>query len=190
MPTLHTFTLDELPATPWKNGGGRTREIACWPPGAGLEDFGWRCSAASIASDGPFSAFPGVDRQILLLDGDGVHLQGENIDHRLTTPLQPFAFAGESALGCTLLGGASTDFNVMTRRDRWRAEVAVHAQGVRLAGSPHGLLLAVSGRWRTGTAAPLAAGQGMWWSDAMAPAEVVPEEGAEARLIAVRLLPA
>lgn len=190
MTTLHRFDLDRLPATPWKNGGGRTREIACWPPGAGLEDFGWRCSVASIEADGPFSAFAGVDRQILLLAGDGVQLQGEGLDHRLDVPLQPFAFAGEAALRCTRLGGASTDFNVMTRRGRVRAEVAVHAQAVRLAGSPHGLLLAVSGTWRTGAAAPLAPCQGLWWADAIGPAEAVPQDdGGDARLIAVRLLP-
>jgi environmental stress-induced protein Ves len=33
---------------------------------------------ADIASDGPFSAFPGVDRQIVLLDGAGVHLQAHD----------------------------------------------------------------------------------------------------------------
>ncbi|WP_017759025.1 HutD/Ves family protein, partial [Pseudacidovorax intermedius] len=148
MTTLHRFDLDRLPAMPWKNGGGRTREIACWPPGTGLDHFGWRCSVASIESDGPFSAFPGVDRQILLLAGDGVQLQGEGLDHRLDVPLQPFAFAGEAVLGCTRLGGASTDFNVMARRGRFRAKVTVHAQAARLAGSPHGLLLAVAGTWR------------------------------------------
>ena len=46
-----------------------TREIACWPPGAGLHDFGWRVSIATIAAAGPFSVFKGVDRIIMLLVG-------------------------------------------------------------------------------------------------------------------------
>lgn len=190
MTNLHTFTLDQLPAMPWKNGGGHTREIACWPPGAGLEDFGWRCSAATVDADGPFSIFAGIDRCILLLAGDGLHLTGEGLDHRLDVPLQPFAFPGEAAIACSRLGGTSTDFNLMTRRGRWQAELTVHEGAVHLPGAPHGLLLAASGAWRTGAAAPLAAGQGLWWADAVGPAEAVPDtEAGESRLIAIRLLP-
>ncbi|MFN9927385.1 MAG: HutD family protein, partial [Phenylobacterium sp.] len=60
-----TFTLlraaDRL-AVPWKNGGGITRELAVWPPGASFDDFVWRVSMAEVHQDGPFSSFPGVDR--------------------------------------------------------------------------------------------------------------------------------
>ncbi|WP_305230098.1 HutD/Ves family protein, partial [Klebsiella pneumoniae] len=80
---MQRFDLNQIAASPWKNGGGSTREIACWPPGAGMEAFGWRISVATIDQPGPFSAFAGVDRQIMLLDGDGVHLRGEGIDHVL-----------------------------------------------------------------------------------------------------------
>ena len=115
---MQRFDLNQIAASPWKNGGGSTREIACWPPGAGMEAFGWRISVATIDQPGPFSAFAGVDRQIMLLDGDGVHLRGEGIDHVLDARWQPFAFSGDVALGCSLLGGTSTDFNVMARRGR------------------------------------------------------------------------
>jgi environmental stress-induced protein Ves len=83
---------------PWKNGGGVTREIVCQPPGAGMDSFDWRVSIAHIASDGPFSAFPGIDRVITLLKGGGVHLSSADgqVNHRLGTPLAPFAFAGEA----------------------------------------------------------------------------------------------
>ncbi len=63
----HRFDRATLPATPWKNGGGVTREIVCQPPGAGLAAFDWRVSIATIASDGPFSLFAGIDRVITLL---------------------------------------------------------------------------------------------------------------------------
>jgi len=49
---------------PWKNGGGETVEIAISPQGAGLADFDWRVSMATVASDGPFSVFPGIDRTL------------------------------------------------------------------------------------------------------------------------------
>ncbi|MEO5606152.1 MAG: HutD family protein, partial [Polaromonas sp.] len=112
--SLQRFARDQLPVTPWKNGGGNTREIACWPPGAGLNDFGWRISIATIAASGPFSMFAGIDRHIMLLGGDGVRLRSPgSIDHQLDTPGQPFAFSGDAAIDCTLLGGESSDFNVM-----------------------------------------------------------------------------
>ena len=49
---------------PWKNGGGETVEVIVHPEGASLSDFGWRVSMATVASDGPFSVFPGIDRTL------------------------------------------------------------------------------------------------------------------------------
>ena len=51
---------------PWKNGGGETVEVIVHPEGASLSDFGWRVSMASVASDGPFSVFPDIDRTLEL----------------------------------------------------------------------------------------------------------------------------
>ena len=146
----HRFALAELPATPWKNGGGTTREVAAWPPGASVQDFDWRISVATIAADGPFSAFAGIDRVITLLSGAGVHLSSQDgsVNHQLNQALQPFAFSGDVALDCDLLGGPSQDFNVMTRRGRIRANVSIHRAGALQLRSPHGLLLARSGRWQ------------------------------------------
>ena len=144
---LRHFAVDALPASPWKNGGGSTREIACWPPGADFDGFDWRVSIATIAASGPFSRFAGVDRVITLLGGDGVRLHGEGIDHLLDVPLAPFAFSGDAAVAGTLLGGDSSDFNVMTRRGRLRAEVRVLHAAAELPPAPHGLLLAWRGDW-------------------------------------------
>jgi environmental stress-induced protein Ves len=57
----HRFEGARLPAISWKNGGGTTREVVTQPPGAAFDEFNWRVSIATIASDGPFSTFPGVD---------------------------------------------------------------------------------------------------------------------------------
>ncbi|MCG3056381.1 HutD family protein, partial [Escherichia coli] len=88
---VQKFAVDAIAPTPWKNGGGATREIAVWPPGAAMESFAWRISVADIADDGPFSAFPGVDRQIALLEGAGVHLQAhdDSFSHRLVRVGEP-----------------------------------------------------------------------------------------------------
>lgn len=168
------FALADIVPTPWKNGGGATREIACWPAGTGLDSFDWRISVATIAADGAFSVFAGIDRSITLLSGDGVLLHGEHGTHRLDQPLVPFAFAGETPIRATLLGGASEDFNVMTRRGRCRADVKVWRQAADWPSEPPhaALLLAVQGDWRCALAgdAPtlLTPGSGLWWSHAAA----------------------
>ena len=38
----------DLIASPWKNGGGVTREIAAYPHGAGFDTFIWRVSLADV----------------------------------------------------------------------------------------------------------------------------------------------
>jgi hypothetical protein len=119
------ITLDRIEPRPWKNGAGLTRELAVHPQGAGMEDFDWRMSIAEVASDAPFSAFPEVDRCIVLLRGAGMRLHSADgrLDQPLNEPLDPFHFPGDKALQATLIDGPSSDFNVMTRRGRWRADV-------------------------------------------------------------------
>jgi environmental stress-induced protein Ves len=121
MPILR---LDDCPPRSWKNGLGRTREIAVHPSGAGMDDFLWRVSVAEVDSAAPFSAFPGIDRSIVLLDGDGftMTLDGART-HALTAPFEPFAFPGEARVEVALAGGPTRDFNLMLRRGRVRGGV-------------------------------------------------------------------
>lgn len=123
---MSILRLDDCPSTPWKNGLGRTREIAVHPVGATTNDFDWRISVAEVDSAAPFSTFLGIDRVITLLDGDGfsMTLDGSRA-HALTTPFAPFAFAGEAQVAVTLAGGPTRDFNLMLRRSRVRGEVQV-----------------------------------------------------------------
>ena len=108
-----------LEPAPWKNGGGSTTELSIAPPGASLDKFDWRISLATIAADGPFSQFNGVDRSLALIDGPGVFLDiDEEGRFALGEDAPLIEFAGESHVIATLAGGPSTDFNVMTRRDR------------------------------------------------------------------------
>jgi environmental stress-induced protein Ves len=190
------FERSALVPMPWKNGGGVTREIACYPPGAGMEDFEWRISIATIAVDGPFSVFNGIDRVIMLLQGAGMRLHSRDgrIDHALDKRLMPFAFAGEASLDCTLLSGGSQDFNVMTRREKLRASVRVLRGPQQMDRSAHGLLLAAQGVWDVEMSSELearktiAADAGMWWSDEMLSCRLTPTT-ADAAMIAVQLMP-
>lgn len=113
----HLLSKTSRLVTPWKNGGGATAEIAIAPAGAGIDDFDWRISLATIAQSGGFSVFPGIDRSLMLVDGAEVALQ---IDAALPFNLDAahplIRFPGEAAVHATLTGGATTDFNVMTRR--------------------------------------------------------------------------
>lgn len=177
---MHRFDLATTPSTPWKNGGGATRELACWPPGSGADDFDWRVSVATIAKSGPFSVFPGVDREIMLLDGDGVHLQAQDcrFGHTLDQRWQPLAFAGDAAIDCALLGGMSTDFNLMLRRDRWHGAIELARDTCTPGRTPAGLCLVLAGRWCMG-GETLTSGQGFWWSAACASPALVPETGSD-----------
>jgi environmental stress-induced protein Ves len=79
---------------------------------------------ANVATGGAFSRFDGVDRQLLILQGEGLELRFDQEDSfRLTSESIPLEFCGERAVNCRLLGGPVTDFNVMTRRGRYRQTV-------------------------------------------------------------------
>ena len=104
----------------WKNGLGWTREALRWPEEG--EDWDWRISIAEVDKSGPFSSFPGVERELVLLSGEGMRLSfddGETVT--LVPPHERHRFAGERALQCELVSGPTQDFNLMWRRDRVEA---------------------------------------------------------------------
>jgi len=121
--------LKELVPMPWKNKGGRTRELYVFPPDSDLTSFVWRASIADVDADGAFSVFPGIDRTIVLLDGPGLRMHmdaaGDQAAHDLCAPFAPFRFAGEAAVAVTLHGGATRDFNLMVRRSDAAGELAI-----------------------------------------------------------------
>jgi uncharacterized protein len=110
-------------AMPWKNGGGLTREVVVHPPGSNLNEFDWRVSIAEVHAGGPFSSFPGVDRQMAVLAGH-LRLTIEGSETLSLSPdSTPASFAGEERVFAHPVGPAVTDLNVMTRRGRFQARL-------------------------------------------------------------------
>ncbi|NDL62980.1 HutD/Ves family protein [Acerihabitans arboris] len=182
------FSFDTLPVSRWRNGGGETREIISWPgpdaaadarvPAEPAVAFAWRASIATIDRDGAFSSFPGVDRIIALLEGDGVTLHNASgQSHDLTRPGAPHAFAGEEAISAALAGASSRDFNIMTRRRDWRARVERLTGEHLLPAGRDGVIYILSGRWQMDDGTPLAAREGAWWHQLGAPARLWPAGG-------------
>jgi hypothetical protein len=121
---LDHLTEVDYKKMPWKNGLGTTTEIAISlppplplsnntnpsnkvvsplsaplssvPAAAAAAPFKWRVSRAKVASDGPFSLFPNIDRSLIVLPGGGAGIamksknasNGEVSEHSLL-PLQP-----------------------------------------------------------------------------------------------------
>ena len=114
------LTTADYRTTPWRNGNGRTTEIAVSPEGASIEDdFDWRISVADVTADGPFSSFPGHQRSLSLLRGGGLHLDcGEEGDIELREPFKPVVFSGDWQITCSLLGAAVRDLNLIHKRDK------------------------------------------------------------------------
>jgi hypothetical protein len=127
------LTPREARRMPWRNGGGTTLELAVEPPEATLETgFAWRLSSAEVGVSGPFSAFPGIERTLLLLAGDGFRLDfGGHGTVTLDRPLEPVRFSGDWPARADLLGGPCVDFNLMADPARCRARLEV----LRLDGS-------------------------------------------------------
>ena len=120
-----TVALEHVPATPWRNGGGSTRELLAWP---GAADWQLRISVAEVERDGPFSSFPGIERWFAVLEGAGVELALAGVQHRLTPDSAPLRFDGAAPAYCTLLAGATRDLNLMALPGRARLQRAAGRQ--------------------------------------------------------------
>ncbi|MDW9416237.1 HutD family protein [Sinorhizobium meliloti] len=116
---------------PWKNGGGETVEIAVSPDRATIADFDWRISMATVATNGAFSIFPGIDRTLSILEGSGMTLAIEGRQPKLlTTSDTPLTFPADVPTSATLVDGPVTDLNVMTRRQALKHRVRrIHVEG-------------------------------------------------------------
>jgi environmental stress-induced protein Ves len=105
----------------WRNGLGWTREILRVPD---TGEWQVRLSIAEIEQDAAFSAFPGIERELVLLRGQGLRLRfADGAVHTLLPPHDRVRFAGEAEIHGELVDGITHDFNLMWRRDALEAEL-------------------------------------------------------------------
>lgn len=140
---------------PWKNGGGLTHEIARDDRDGRLL---WRLSIAEVASDGPFSAFPGLARILTVIEGAGLRLGTPDgcID---ALPFAPVAFSGDLPVTGRRIGGPVRDLNVIHDPERIAASVRILGAGTRLdcppgPGRAYAILAPGTGTRLDGTAIP------------------------------------
>ena len=110
----------------WKNGAGWTSEILKIHDSEERDtnDWAWRLSIAEIETDAPFSAFPGVERELVLLSGNGLRLRFDDGETReLLPPHDKLRFAGERPAFGELIDGPTRDFNLMWKRDTVDAQL-------------------------------------------------------------------
>ena len=101
--------------TRWRNGRGWTREILALPDSDAWE---FRLSIAELDVVADFSPFPGVEREQVLLHGNGLRLHfddGAQVD--LMPPHQRIRFDGARPVTGLPLDGPVQVFNLMWRPD-------------------------------------------------------------------------
>jgi uncharacterized protein len=165
---MRSIGLASIAPQTWRNGGGRTRELLCWPS---AEDWSLRISVADIETDGPFSSFPGVKRWFAVIEGAGVVLSFPDVERQLVPGDAPLHFAGVPAPDCRLLKGATHDLNLMTRFDQNASgqSTMCQAQSGVAWNEPfamRGLYAAVDGHWSCGNEHGDVLANSLLWSDA------------------------
>lgn len=143
---IRHLTPRDYTTMPWANGLGQTVEMLRMEEAGALQ---WRLSMAAVVADGAFSLFPGIERNLTVLEGPGFALKGAGIalDCR---PLLPVAFPGDVAVEAFGVRAPSQDFNVMTARHRRLPRVRVHGGAGEAAPEGGTLCLLALGPCRAG----------------------------------------
>jgi uncharacterized protein len=186
---MRILRQSEFRVMPWKNGGGEMIDIIASPEAASLDAFDWRVSMARVVRDGPFSVFPGIERSMILLEGEGLTLiiEGHG-ETRLTRQSPPFVFPGDAATRSRLVAGPILNLNVMTRRGRIAAAVTRHRTAHPQQCDPKRATLLVLLRGATGTIGkePMQDGDAVLLAEADPVMTLVPHGAAEIILVALR----
>lgn len=153
MSVTQVIRASDCPDVPWKNGGGTTREIAVFPPDAGMDDFLWRLSMARVERPGPFSAFAGIDRTLAVVEGK-LALTGPELTALMDDASKPLPFDGAMATHGEPVDGPVLDVNAMVRRDRYTCVMTRLSKADSAQCSGAGFLIALVSQVVEGT--PLA----------------------------------
>lgn len=122
-PHLHAQVLraQDYRRERWRNGLGWTREILRWPAAG---DWDVRLSIAEVEGESAFSRFEGIERELVLLQGNGMRLRFEDGPaQELAPPHGRCRFAGEREVVGIPVDGPTRDFNLMWRRSAYSAEL-------------------------------------------------------------------
>lgn len=139
---LTQLSLAALPRERWRNGKGWTRPVAQGGP-AGAPS--WRVSLAEITEAAPFSAFPGMDRTTVLVDGGPVSLVAPHQQWALSEPGDRAHYGGELPLHNTAPERDTLFWNVMTTRGRVSASVHLLHGALALPEQGHSLVWVLRG---------------------------------------------
>jgi uncharacterized protein len=120
MPNKTLITRDQFKIMAWKNGEGQTAEIAISPTGSDFREneFCWRISSARIEDESHFSEFPGYNRVLTVLSGEGLLLNNQELG-----PFEFIEFEGEEKIHCATINGPVEDLSVIFLRDRYRSAI-------------------------------------------------------------------
>jgi environmental stress-induced protein Ves len=123
---MEIIRFADLKPQPWRNGGGVTRELASHPRAASAQDgvWDWRVSIADVTKAGDFSAFPGMERVLTVIDGELLLLTVDGGEHPLEK-YRPFRFSGEAATSSALPTGNIRDLNVITRTGAFKGYTSI-----------------------------------------------------------------
>jgi len=141
---------------PWKTGRGVTEEICLLPPGCDRDSFDLRVSRATIAEPGLFSAFPGADRVITVIEGHGLTLNFSGREVTLA-PLEPYHFDTGLTPDGVPQGGGVRVLNVMAARHKMRigrAEIVTGPTLITANPEDRRVVFAVACAWHVATGGP------------------------------------
>ncbi len=109
--------------TLWKNGKGKTSQIAIFPPEAEVSrnNFTWRISSATVTKSDPFSHFSGYERQLIVWKGQGLKLNNVPL-----LPNSAIVFSGDDDIQCELIGADPVvDFGVIYDKKKVHAQLSI-----------------------------------------------------------------
>ena len=107
---------------PWANGKGTSYEIASDRDAS--NQWSWRVAIAPVVEDGPFSSLPGIDRQLVVVDGNGMVLE---VDGSAVECLsgQVVSFSGDATTSARLIDGPVIDVGLMTVNGLYAGSISV-----------------------------------------------------------------
>lgn len=105
----------------WRNGLGWTRAITAWPDEA---SWAWRLSLAEIEQAAPWSLFPGIEREQVLVEGEGLRLRfGDGRAEELLPPHGRARYDGGEPVTGEPIAGRVVALNLMWRHELLAVDV-------------------------------------------------------------------